>query len=519
MFRRAIMIVWATVSVILSPSFGAAHPMGNFSVSHYSAIRVGKEAVEIKYILDLAEIPTFQEMQENGIAPDSNNAGTRAFLRRKITQLRDGLSLRIGGKPRSLEAATSEVIFPPGAGGLPTMKIAVRFTANFNRDSADAERVLEYRDDNFPGRAGWKEIVARADREVNLLESNTPARDRSRELTDYPTDLLDSPPQRLEARIRFAMAAAAPAEKNPATPAKPARAMAPSAGLSTPTTRMPPAPSGSVPPRLSSNRQATPRNSFTEMMATKQLGWEVVLAALAVAVALGAFHALEPGHGKTLVAAYLVGARGSFKHALLLGLIVTASHTAGVYLLGAATLYLSQSIVPERLYPWLALASGLMIAALGLTLLVRRISADDHSRNHAHHHHHHHHDHDRENDHPPGHHHHETTQNASLKQLVALGVSGGIVPCPAALVVLLSAVSLHRIGFGLLLIVAFSVGLAAVLIAVGMLMVYARRFMARFRGDGTVIARWLPVTSSAFIALFGLGLTWQALVSAGFIRL
>jgi len=98
-------------------------------------------------------------------------------------------------------------------------------------------------------------------------------------------------------------------------------------------------------------------------------------------------------------------------------------------------------------------------------------------------------------------------------------VSGGIVPCPAALVVLLSAVSLHRIGFGLLLIAAFSAGLAAVLIAVGMLMVYARRFMARLRGDGIVVTRWLPLTSSAFIALFGLGLTWQALVSAGFIRL
>jgi len=516
MFRRAIMIVWASVGAILSPNLGAAHPMGNFSVSHYSAIRVGKEAVEVKYILDLAEIPTFQEMQESGIAPDPNNAGTQAFLRRKTAQLRDGLSLRIGGKPRQLEAAASEVIFPPGAGGLPTMKIAVRFTANSNGDSADAERILEYRDDNFPGRAGWKEIVTRADRAVNLLESSATAADRSRELTDYPTDLLDSPPQQLEARIRFAMAATASTEKNPAALSKPSLAIIPSAGLSTPATHaLPPAANPSEPARLSSNRQTTPRNSFSEIMATKKLGWEIVLAALAVAVALGAFHALEPGHGKTLVAAYLVGSRGTFKHALLLGLIVTASHTAGVYLLGAATLYASQYIVPEQLYPWLALASGLMIAALGLTLLARRISADDHSLNHAHHHHHHH-AHDHEHTHTQ---HHETTQNVSLKQLIALGVSGGIVPCPAALVVLLSAVSLHRIGFGLLLIVAFSVGLAAVLIAVGMLMVYARRFMARFRGDGIVVTRWLPVTSSAFIALFGLGLTWQALVSAGFIRL
>jgi ABC-type nickel/cobalt efflux system permease component RcnA len=516
MYGRIFAILGVALGAALVPRLGAAHPMGNFSVSHYSAIRVSKEAIEVKYILDLAEIPTFLEMQENGIAPDSDSSATRAFLRRKTTQLRDGLLLRIGGQRRPLEAAASEIIFPPGAGGLPTMKIAVRFTANLGADAAGAERVLEYRDDNFPGRAGWKEIVARAEREVNLLESSAPAADRSRELTDYPSNLLDSPPQQLEARIRFAMATAAPAEKNSLALAKPARAITPSARLSTQAINARPTTSGSEPPRLSPNRQATPRNSFTEIMATKELGWEIVLAALAVAVALGAFHALEPGHGKTLVAAYLVGSRGTFKQALLLGLIVTASHTAGVYLLGAATLYASQYIVPERLYPWLALASGLMIAALGLTLLARRISADDHSRNHAHHHHHHH-DHDR--DHAHLHHHHETTQNVSLKQLIALGVSGGIVPCPAALVVLLSAVSLHRIGFGLLLIVAFSVGLAAVLIAVGMLMVYARRFMARFRGDGMVVTRWLPVTSSAFIALFGLGLTWQALVSAGFIRL
>ena len=101
---------------------------------------------------------------------------------------------------------------------------------------------------------------------------------------------------------------------------------------------------------------------------------------------------------------------------------------------------------------------------------------------------------------------------------MTLGISGGIVPCPAALVVLLSAVSMQRIGFGLLLIVAFSMGLAAVLIAVGMLMVYARQFMARFRGEGRIVTRWLPLTSSAFIVLFGIGLTWQALVSVGFIR-
>ena len=102
---------------------------------------------------------------------------------------------------------------------------------------------------------------------------------------------------------------------------------------------------------------------------------------------------------------------------------------------------------------------------------------------------------------------------------MTLGISGGIVPCPAALVVLLSAVSMQRTGFGLLLIVAFSVGLAAVLIAIGLLMVYARQFMSRFQADSRVVTYWLPLTSSAFILLFGVALTIQALRSAGIVAL
>jgi nickel/cobalt exporter len=276
--------------------------------------------------------------------------------------------------------------------------------------------------------------------------------------------------------------------------------------------------------QLKANRQSNPRDSFMELLATKQLGLGIILVALAVAVGLGAFHALEPGHGKTLVAAYLVGSRGTAKHALLLGLIVTAAHTTGVYLLGAVTLYASRYIVPERLYPWLGVVSGVMIAGLGLVLLVRRYLGKDEFFTHTHHHHaahshgtdgHHHHHHH----HGDEHHHHQHGRPVSLRELLTLGISGGIIPCPAALVVLLSAVSLQRIGFGLLLIIAFSVGLAAVLIAVGMLMVYARQFMFRFQGEGRIVTRWLPLASSTFMVIFGVGLTWQALASAGLIRL
>jgi ABC-type nickel/cobalt efflux system permease component RcnA len=256
------------------------------------------------------------------------------------------------------------------------------------------------------------------------------------------------------------------------------------------------------------------------------MGPGMILFAAAVAATLGAFHALEPGHGKTVVAAYLVGSRGTAAHAVLLGLIVTASHTAGVYLLGGVTLYASRYIVPERLYPWLGVTSGLIIAGLGFYLFLRRYAGETHPHGHGHSHHPgHSHDHGLPHTHEHAHdqhhhhgHHHVPAGTVSIRQLLALGITGGIVPCPAALVVLLSAVALRRIGFGLFLIVAFSVGLAAVLVAIGLLMVYARRFMTHFQGEGPLVTRWLPLASSAVITVLGIAIAAQALLSAGIVQ-
>src|SRR5262249_44983895 len=246
----------------------------------------------------------------------------------------------------------------------------------------------------------------------------------------------------------------------------------------------------------------------------------------------GALHALGPGPGKTVVAAFLVGSRGTAWHAVILGLIVTASHTAGVYLLGAATVYASRYIVPERIYPWVALGSGLAIAVLGLSLFLRRYAGREAAHTHAHHHHHdgHHHDGHGDGDMPAhghghAHHHHHSHEDTghhrhapgrvSLSQLWALGITGGIVPCPAALVVLLSALSLRRVGFGLLLIVAFSFGLAVVLVAIGLLVVYAGRLVARLDERGPLVTRWLPLMSPAVMALLGLSIAIQTLASGG----
>jgi ABC-type nickel/cobalt efflux system permease component RcnA len=407
------------------------------------------------------------------------------------------------------------------------MKIGVLYRSPLGDAVLRPVNELRYRDDNFADRAGWKEVVAVAESGAIIVTSSVPERDRSGGLSDYPTDLLSSPPQDIEARVTFAAQAAVvaappappPRPPRPGSSARPAAAPAPAEAVALPDVP------GAAPLALVPSRQETPRNAFTALVATPRLGLSVVLLALVTALGVGALHALEPGHGKTVVAAYLVGSRGTAWHAVFLGLVVTASHTAGVFLLGLVTLYASRVIVPERIYPWLGAASGFTIAGLGVWLFLRRYAGGAAHGGHARDHHHgddHGHAHGELARHGPGglhhHHHHATDRPGSLRELFALGLTGGIVPCPAALVVLLSALALRRIGFGLVLIVAFSVGLAAVLIAIGLVMVYARRFMSRVQGNGPLVTRWLPLTSAAVITLLGMVIAVQALVAGGIVQ-
>ena len=531
------------LGILTAPAPAATHPLGNFSISQYTGIRIGPDAVELRYLIDLAEIPTFQEIQDTGIVPEPGHASLRGYLPRKVDSLKEGLRLQVDGRTLTLRAESREVIFPPGAGGLPTMKLGMVFRAPL--PPVAGPRELRYWDGNFPDRAGWKEIVASAGPGVTVARRSVPERDRSRELSDYPTDLLNSPPQDREARLSFAREVPPPVVARSSTPpapaptgrssprptpraepkAAPARTGDDQPVPSSAVVAQVPSPGPDVPPpgpgvEVRPNRQGTPQNAFTALITVKDLTLGVLLFVLAVAAALGGFHALEPGHGKTVVAAYLVGSRGTVRHAILLGLTVTVSHTAGVYLLGGVTLYASRYMVPERLYPWLGVVSGLAIAVLGFTLFLRRYAAHGHEPGHVHSHggdtHTHHHDgpeHHHDHAHPGSH------GTVSLPALLALGVTGGIVPCPAAVVVLLSALSLNRVGFGLLLIVAFSIGLAAVLIAIGILMVYARRLMSRFDTEGPLIHRWLPLTSSAVITIVGVLIAMQALMAAGILQI
>lgn len=262
--------------------------------------------------------------------------------------------------------------------------------------------------------------------------------------------------------------------------------------------------------------------------------------ALGGAFVWGAMHALSPGHGKTIVGAYLAGSRATAQHALFLGLTTTIAHTAVVFALGLVTLFASHYILPEQLYPWLSLLSGLMVVAIGVKLLVSRMQSfqllrkfdrghnhadDDHShhhhhdRSHHHHHHHHHHDHDHghthhDHDHlPPG----AEGSPVTWRSLLVLGISGGLVPCPAALVVLLSAIALGQIGFGVVLVLAFSLGLAGVLTGLGLLLVWAKGlFVALPTKMGMV--KVLPAISAIFITLIGLAIATRAMMQIGLVE-
>jgi ABC-type nickel/cobalt efflux system permease component RcnA len=334
-----------------------------------------------------------------------------------------------------------------GAGGLRTTRLEVVLRGP--RLSGPSR--IQYRDTNYSERIGWKEIVVGAK-----------APSRSQELRSYPKDLLRSPLDITSVKA----------------------GLAPGSGPETP-----PALDGGkalrAPDRIADS-------GFASLIGRDHLGFWVVLASLAAAFFWGVAHAMSPGHGKTIVTAYLVGQRGTPRDAGLLGLIVTATHTVGVFALGLVTLLLSQWVVPETLYPWLTLASGLLVVGIGASVLWARLRRRKHRHGSDHHHHH----------HDPG--------PLSRRSLLAVGVSGGLLPCPSALVVLLGAISLHRVGFGLVLIVAFSAGLALAITGIGLAAVLAKRAFSRLSFEGRVIGL-LPAASALVILVVGVAMTANAL--------
>ena len=520
---RRLSLLFAVLCLCLPSAH--AHPMGNFSINHYSEIRVDAGKIELTYLIDEAEIPTYQILQENTLVAQASDPSIAPYLKQQAAALASHLTLAVNGQTLHLELETENVIFPPGAGGLPTMKMGFVYAARRPAASASPLRVV-FRDDNFPGHSGWKEIVIRSGPGVTLEGSSAFSTDRSGQLSNYPTDLLNSPPQDLQAEFVADVKAAIPVADGVITPHHPVlrpkpysepRSTAPMQQHRPVTQPSPSGPSTIARPEkpseanliLRPNAIATPRSRFTQLLSAPKVGFWFLLTSALIAAGLGALHALEPGHGKTIVAAYLVGSRGTSRHAVILGLLVTAAHTFGVYLLGFLVLFAARYVVPEQLYPWLNVASGVIIIGLAGYMLLRACAGS------------------LANEEAPGHTHWyqrlgkrkvsaEVEPTAiSMKQLLTLGIMGGIIPCPAALVVLLGAAALHRLVFGFFLIVAFSSGLALVLVAIGLMMVQARNRVSRLTGTGAWAGRWLPVISASAMLIAGIGIALTGFLGTG----
>ncbi len=188
---------------LVAPPLSLAHPLGNFSINHYAELRITREGIDLRYMLDMAEIPTFLELQETGIVPEVGHPSLREYLDRQTGILQDGLRVEVNGQRLPLQGVSSEVVFPPGAGDLPTLRLGIVYRAPLEAPCVEAPCHLHYRDSNVPGRLGWHEVIAVAAPGITIVQSSVPTRDRSRALTDYPADGLRHPPQVLEADVRF----------------------------------------------------------------------------------------------------------------------------------------------------------------------------------------------------------------------------------------------------------------------------------------------------------------------------
>jgi nickel/cobalt exporter len=531
---RRIMVMTLTLLVcFVFVPVAFAHPLGNFTINHYAGLQVSRDAIAVDFVLDMAEIPAFQEITSfdangNGLADASEAAGYHA---QKCTSLQPDLSLLLNNRPLALTLNSSSVEFPAGAGGLSTLRLTCEFNAVISGQMAS----LSFADKSYSERIGWREITVTGDGvKLNGDYSSTSV---SKRLTSYPQDLLSNPLDQREIRLGIG-ALAAPEQNHSANSA------------------------ASIP-----SLAGTRSDRFTQLITLQDLTLPTVLFALLISFVWGAMHAMTPGHGKTIVGAYLVGSRGTLKHAVYLGLTTTITHTLGVFALGLITLFAAQYIVPEKLFPWLSLLSGLFVVGIGINLMVSRFKssealswlqslkaditksrelgspvlqyehaeaiphrhqfvmgapqAHDHVHDHLH-------DHVHDHDHPHGHDHdHAHADHSHLppgaqgepvtwRSLLALGISGGLLPCPSALVVLLGAIALNRVGFGLILVLAFSLGLAGALTAIGMMFIYAGKFFNRFPSQGRLI-RFLPVLSALFVSVIGLGIAIKALQEIGVI--
>ena len=510
-----------------------AHPLGNFSVNTYSAVVVEPDAVRVDVVVDRAEIPTQQTYpeldQRAGALPEQ--AGATA--ERECAAVADGARLSVAGRPIALQVAGAALSFPPGAAGLRTARLTCRLSTAGGLSGLVGSPV-QYSLSPPTAAAGWHETTAVGDGTV-LRGADVPAESISDGLRAYPDDLLSSPLDVRGASFEVAAGSGVVGGAGDLLDQGPLAVLPRGADRIT--------------------------DAFTGLVAREQLSAGFMAGALALAVLLGSAHAFAPGHGKTVMAAYLVGQRGSLRDVAVIGASVTLTHTLGVVTLGVVLSAVGLAS-PAGVYPWLTLVSGLLLVGIGVALLraarrrgpVRRVGtvevrelvtagavsdeggAPGVAAAHEHHHQHdshdgHDHDHDPGQQHDHGHdaephshgllsHTHAVPARGSgLRGLLTVGFAGGLVPSPSALVVLLGGIALGRAWFGLLLVLAYGVGMAVALALAGLLLTRARdrvsRFLQRREATGASqvglrMALLLPALTAGVVVVIGAGIAARA---------
>jgi ABC-type nickel/cobalt efflux system permease component RcnA len=473
--RVAVALILCVLTTLGVAGTALAHPLGNYTVNRAVAVTLMPQAIAVRYLVDMAEIPAFATLQAIDLDADGMTEPTeaRAWAEATCNAARVAVALTVDGRHLALAVAGyPELTFPDGAGGLETLRLECPFRAAW--DLAAGEHLLAITDRTDDGHVGWREVTVVADG-GSVLSSDVPAVSPSAQLTAYPTDSLATPPD-----VRSGIATFRVEDRPAAAPALNPQADRP---------------------------RSTSDDPFASLIAG-QLSLPVALLAIILAAALGAVHALSPGHGKTLVAAYLIGSRGTLRQATGLGLTVAVTHTFGVFALGSITLVAGEFFVPERVIAWLSVVSGGLVALMGIVLVWRALRSatlradHDHVQGHDG-------DHGHEHPHPhPGTPSGAPTSTVSVRGLLALGLAGGMVPSASALIVLLAAVNTGRLIFGIGLIVAFGVGMAAVLAGLAAATTLARRAVV---GTGGIrswplarrLTELLPVASGIAVLAIG----------------
>lgn len=486
---RKYFYLFGLILMLAGASAALAHPLSDFSVNHYSRLEIEQSKVKLRAVLDMAEIPTFQE--SNVIDSDKNGALSgeelSAYAEKITPEYLSNLTLAVDGQPIELRAVTKNISLPIGSGNLPTLRVEWDVVGDLPVSTSAVNR-LRFENKNNAERVGWNEIVVGSVAGIGIFDSTAFGSGITEELKAYPQETLSSPLTERAAELSFT--------------------------------------AGAVPPtgKILQNRDGhvyTPveKDKFAELIAVPEITPTIILFGLLVAFGLGAAHALSPGHGKAVVGAYLVGSKGTPKHAVFLGMTVTITHTLSVFALGIIALFASEYILPERLLPILSFLSGLMVLVIGLTLFKNRLLAILGYQGNGHHAHgaENLHDHDdlTENfthTHGGSTHSHVPPKKVTWGNLLALGISGGLLPCPSALVLMLAAIAKERVGYGLVLTFVFSLGLAATLTAVGLIFLYGGKFFDSPALSENRLVKALPVFSAFVIACVGAVICYNTLI-------